>query len=48
MPVGVDLVRADENLQVPDQMSENKQDHDATGAGHDIFPADRGAKQVSQ
>jgi hypothetical protein len=39
MAVGIDLIRADEDLQIASQMPDDKKKHHAAGGGHDILPS---------
>lgn len=42
--VTVDLVRVGENLEVADQMADDKPEQNHAGDGHENFPADGGAE----
>jgi hypothetical protein len=41
--VTVDPIRSDENLQIPQQMSDHKKDQNDAGDGHNDFFSHRGA-----
>jgi hypothetical protein len=48
MGIGIDMVRPHEDLQIAEQMPDDKKEHHAAGGGHDILPPERGAEQIAQ
>jgi hypothetical protein len=47
MAVGIDLIGADEDLQIPGQMAEDEKKQHAARDGHDILPSERRTKQIA-
>jgi hypothetical protein len=46
--VSVDDVRPEENLEIPQHMTHDKQNQDQAGKSHEIFATDRGFKKTAE